>query len=216
LFALTALVTLACAAPPSTAAPLARPDDDLVALYESGLSLRAFVDIAEQRKELWEQNIERAVIPDDIASRAEALTGTWRLLVVAADWCLDSAHNIPALALLAETTGSLELRVVNAEAGAEVMEARKTVDGRPATPTIVILDDHGAEVGCWVERPARQREHYFANMKNAEEGSEERNAAVADFLGWYRENNGAAALGEVMTLLEAAMSGAHGCTVAGG
>jgi len=208
MFALSALLTFACVAPSSVPAPvIVHPDDDLVALYESGVSLRDFVDVAEQRKELWEQNIEGASIPADITERTEALESSRRLLVVAADWCLDSAWNIPALALLAEIHPGLELRVVNAEAGADVMDARHTPDGRPATPTVVILDEEGTEVGCWVERPARQRDFFEANVRNAEEGSDERDAAVSDFLGWYRDNNGAAALGEIVTLMETATVG---------
>ncbi|UCC24022.1 MAG: hypothetical protein JSU98_09805 [Gemmatimonadales bacterium] len=31
-------------------------------------------------------------------------------------------------------------------------------DGRPATPTVVILDEDGEEVGCWIERPVPQRD----------------------------------------------------------
>jgi len=216
-FVFTALLTLTCAGPGSILGPVVvQPDDELVALYETGVSLRDFVDVAERRKELWEQNIAAAAIPEGIATRAGQLRSSWRFLVVAADWCLDSAWTIPALALLAETIDALELRVVHADAGADVMEARKTSDGRPATPTVVILDDAGNEVGCWVERPAHQREFYLANLKGVEEGTDEHGAAVSEFLGWYGDNNGAAALGEIMTLLEAAEKGARGCVVGGG
>jgi hypothetical protein len=70
-------------------------------------------------------------------------------------------------------------------------------------------------VGCWIERPARQREFYLANMKSVDHDSDAYAAAVQDFLGWYAKDNGASALRELMSLLEKAAGGARGCVTPG-
>jgi len=178
----------------------------------------AWLSGVQTRRNVWEAQTAAARIPEDVARRVTALEGRgrWRLLVVAADWCLDSAHNLPPMARLSLYSDALDLRVVTpGQGGQAVMDARRTSDGRAATPTVVILDEEGTEVGCWIERPAHQRDFFLANMKGVEEGSDAWNVAVQRFLGWYREDNGASALRELVALLEAAADGARGCTPAG-
>ena len=82
------------------------------------------------------------------------MPGHWRLLVVAEAWCTDSANTIPYLARLVEQAPNVELRVVRSTTGRAVMEAHRTADGRPATPTIVVLDAGFHEAGSFVERPS--------------------------------------------------------------
>jgi hypothetical protein len=193
-------------------------DPQLEALWANGRTLEAFVADARQRKNVWEERVAEARIPRDVAERVAALEGRgpWRLLVVAADRCLDSAFNIPPMDRLALFSDALDLRVVTPEEGGRtVMEARPTSDGRAATPTVVILDERGDEVGCWIERPTRQRVFFLDLLKRAEEGSDAYNAAVQNFLGWYREDNGATTLRELVRLLEAAANGARGCVTPG-
>lgn len=217
-FVLSLALALSCAPAPGIPdpEPAVAPDPELVALWEKGRSLEAFVDEADQLQRLWQGNRERARIPEDVARRAHALEQSWRILVVAAAGCHDSANNIPPLARLALYSDNLELRVVTpGEGGQAVMDARKTPDGRAATPTVVILDGNGDEAGCWIERPARQHSFYLENLKGVERGSEPWRAAVQEFLGWYEEDNGAATLREVLEVLEAAENGARGCGAAG-
>lgn len=229
LLAATAILTCAGgAAPPTPVVPAApelaatvsrlaatAPDTAADTTLENGWAratgFQDWLEGIEARRELWEANVEKARITEDAVRRLDALEGEWRLLVVAADWCQDSAWNVPALARLAEYSDALELRVLDADRGAGIMEARPTPDGRAATPTVVILDPEGEEVGCWIERPARQRDVYLRRLKPAEEGTDAYREAVRDFLGWYAMDNGATALDEVVTLLEAAEAGARGC-----
>lgn len=189
---------------------------DLSALFAEGRTLTDFVAAAERRQNVWRENVARARIPADVAARADALRGRWRLLVVAADGCLDSAFSLPPMDRLAFYSDALELRVVAPDAGGqEIMEARRTPDGRAATPTVVILDESGAEAGCWIERPVHQRDFHQSRLKGVEQGSESYATAVAEFLDWYRDDNGATALRELMDLLEAAEAGARGCGLGG-
>lgn len=219
-FSLMILATLACGAQASS--PLlpshGLQDETLEALWTRGVGMDAWLSRLESRRDVWEAQAAAARLPEDVARRMTALEGrgSWRLLVVAADWCLDSAHNVPPMARLAQYSDALELRLVTpGQGGQAVMDARHTSDGRAATPTVVILDERGNEVGCWIERPEHQRDFYLANMRGVEEGSDAWNAAVQRFLGWYREDNGASALRELVSLLEAAADGAQGCEPAG-
>ena len=206
---LVAAALVTCLASPASQVST---DPALVALYEAGQSFADFVAGAEARQELWETNAAAATVPEDVAVRMARLDGSYRLLAVAAATCLDSAWSIPWMAALAEMAGNLDLRVVSPGAGGQdVMDARPTPDGRAATPTVVILDENGEDVGCWIERPARQREFYLANLKNADRQSEARRAALQDFLGWYQDDSGASALRELMDVLEAAEAGGAGC-----
>lgn len=219
MFALLAVTAMTCGSPaPAPAFVPSAPDAQLETLYRQGVPVEAFVAAAQRRKSVWEESVAAARLPADVAERMAALEGrgSWRLLVVAADWCLDSAFNVPPMDRLALFSDALELRVVTPETGGQaVMDARPTSDGRPATPTVVILDEAGNEVGCWIERPARQRDFYLASLKGVEEGSDAYNTALQDFLGWYRSDNGAATLRELLTLLEAAAAGAAGCGTPG-
>jgi hypothetical protein len=196
----------------SACTPGVQSDPELVALFESGQTFEEFVASATARQELWETNGAEATVPESVIWRMLELEGSYRFLVVAADGCQDSAWNIPFLAALAEIAPDLELRMVRpGEGGQAVMEARPTYDGRAATPTVVILDEAGVEVGCWIERPARQRDFYRDNLKNAERGSDAYREAVRDFLGWYAADRGETMLNEVLEILEAAEAGNGGC-----
>jgi hypothetical protein len=207
LFVAAAVVT--CLASPVSPVSIA---PDLVALYEAGQPFAEFVAGAEARQELWETNAAEATVPDDVAARVSRLDGRYRLLAVAAASCLDSAWSIPWMAALADMAGNIDLRVVSpGEGGQEVMDARLTPDGRAATPTVVVLNEGGEDVGCWIERPARQRDFYLANLKDADRQSDARRAALQDFLAWYQADSGASALRELMDVLEAAENGAGGC-----
>lgn len=231
-FALTALVcgSLAWGAgsPPAPApvspvlassgtAVAAAPDPELERLWDAGVPFETFLESVDARRALWETNTGRARLPEEVARRLDALAGRWRILVVTVPGCTDSAFTLPAFARAALYAEAVDLRIVRPDQGGQaVMDARPTSDGRAATPTVVILDEAGNEAGCWIERPAHQREAYLANLKGLERGSPAYNAAAEVFVAWYREDNGASALGELVTLLEAAAGGARGCVTPGG
>ena len=201
--ALPLLAGLAAACSP---APAAESPDDLRAHWEAGRTWEAFEEAAEARRDTWVRNRARARVPDDVARRAAALEGTWRLLVVAVDRCGDSAHTVPYLAALAASSPALDLRIVDPEAGRALMEARPTPDGRAATPTVVVLDEGFRDAGCWVERPTELQRWFLANPEGLDEDD-----LYARKYAWYEEDAGASTLRDVMDVLEAAAAGARIC-----
>jgi hypothetical protein len=158
--ALAALLALT----PVTTCPsgtIAGPDGTLRGLYEGGQSFDDFLAGANRRVELWHGNHQRSEEIDvALLERARAVPGTWRFLAIAVAGCSDSVSTIPFLARLVGMVEGLEMSIVDSRTGREIMESHRTPDGRPATPTVLLLDDGGhlrAEDG--VVRPGRRATH---------------------------------------------------------
>ena len=205
-----ALILAAATASPvcAPAAPLpllGSPDATLEELYESGRTFDDFLGEATSRKALWDKHYEEGEVPGDLLARANALPGSWRLLAVGEDWCSDSVNTIPFLALLAEAAPGIELRVIDSEKGAGIMESHLTPDGRSATPTVLVLDAEYREAGCWVERPSVLQA--WATRNKEELGNEFGPRKMA----WYRKDGGRSTLDEVVTVLEAAAERRPSC-----
>ena len=145
---LTALLLLTLATP-------VVPAPDYAELYSKGIPFADFLAKAASKQDEWRNRYRDATISPELIEKARALPGRHRLLVVAEDWCSDSAQSIPYLAKLVDAApDALEMRVIDSKAGRAVMEAHPTPDGRGATPTVVVLGADGALIGAWSERPA--------------------------------------------------------------
>lgn len=174
-------------------------------LYESGVPYGEFMAAAERRRETWQANYARAVVAPPLLKRA-ATVGPVRLLVVAEDWCGDSANTIPYLARLSEEVPNLSLRIIDSERGRAVMEAHRTPDGRAATPTVVALSESGSVLACWVERPGVLQTWYLEN-----EPKLGRDELLAQKYDWYDGDLGESTVRDLIELLEAARSGSTRC-----
>jgi hypothetical protein len=200
---------LRCDAPETaSAATAAAPatDSALVALYEGGETWEQFLARARARRAVWLRNAELGGLPADALATARALPGRWRLLVIAVDACSDSVNTIPFVAQLVAVAPQLEMRIISPDAGREVMARRRTPDGRPATPTVVLLDESGTEAGCWIERPAALQA--IAMDARAGGGTSE---FAANKQAWYDADAGVSTVREIVALLEKAAAGARGC-----
>lgn len=174
--------------------------DSLERLYERGRRFGEFLAAVRARRETWLANYAQATIPELSLARARAVPGRWHILVVADDWCDDSANTIPYLARLIDSVAGLELRVVSSQDGRWVMERHRTPDGRAATPTVVLLDSAGADMGCFVERPAALREWLSANRPRLGERELQQGWDA-----WRRMDAGQSTVRELVELLEAAV-----------
>lgn len=193
---------------PAVRAPasLVTADSTLYALYASGVDYRTFLADARARREQWVKNTNAAVVPADMVAVAQALPGHWRILVSAVDSCSDSVNTVPYLARLVELVPSLEMRIVLPAAGKPIMESHRTPDGRPATPTVVILDEAGNDVGCWVERPA-----FLQARAIAARGAGLLDQFVKEKQSLYDADAGASTVREVVAVLQAAAAGKPRC-----
>lgn len=207
---LTAIAPLPSCAPDVRAAGSAAvstpADSTLAALYASGVDYRAFLEAARARRDQWVQNTNASVVAPDVLATAQALPGRWRILVSAVDGCSDSVNTIPYIARLVELVPALEMRIVDPQAGKPIMESHRTPDGRAATPTVVILDAAGNDVGCWVERPAFIQTRAI-NARGA--GLMDQFAREKQSL--YDGDSGASTVREVVAVLQAAAAGTPRC-----
>lgn len=213
---LSPLLALALAAAPvgcdgGAAVPAAAPasvpvPDSLATLYDAGVEWAVFLEAVRARRQTWRDNYAVASVDASIVERLDRVPGRWRFLVVAIDACGDSAHTIPYLARLVEASDRLEMRVVSPADGAWVMESHRTADGRAATPTVVLLDESGAERGCWVERPYPLRQVLEDQRAGTIPGS-----FIEVITAWRAEDRGRSTFEDMTALLEAAAAGASRC-----
>lgn len=180
-------------------------DSTLEAQYASGAPFDQFLADARARRAAWVHNWEASLVPDDVLARARSLPGRWRLLVIAVDSCSDSVNTIPYLARLAFLDPLIEMRIISPDAARALMAARPTPDGRPATPTVIILDESGQEVGSWIERPSALQ---TLAMAARAEGTLDR--FLSGKQAWYDADAGASTVREVVELIaHAASAGAR-------
>lgn len=181
-------------------------DPKLEALYEQGQTYTQFRDTAKKRRVAWRENYTNARVPEALLARVAAVPGAWRLLVVAEDWCGDSANTIPYVAKLVDRASNLEMRIIRSKAGRKIMETHRTPDGRAATPTVLLLDAAFDEVGCWIERPFELQEWFLASRPTLEEDT-----LLEQKYAWYDEDQGQQTLEEIVRIIEAAAVGERVC-----
>jgi len=175
-------------------APGQRPID-VERLFESGKSWPQFLSGVVAQRELWMKTEAAVAVPPDVVERARNARRGLQLLVVAEDWCPDSAYSVPYIARLAQSAG-IPLRIVGREAGEPVMRAHLTADGRPVTPTVVVLRD-GRDDGAWVERPA-ELQRLFLSMSTDPESAKRFSQRHL----WYESDGGLTVLKEVLAVIE--------------
>jgi hypothetical protein len=190
--------------PPPDPEPL--PPEVIAPLWETGVSFPAFLDAVEARENLWNSGWSEGGLSEVNLRRTKAVTGQWRLLVVAEDWCGDSAANIPYVAQLAAAMENVELRIVDSDVGEQVLASHPTPDGRAATPTVLLLDPDGRESGCWIERPARLQAWYQANK-----GSLSRDDLYARVWEYYGAAGGDDTVAEILDMMVRAEAGVTVC-----
>ena len=181
-------------------------DSTLLTIFGKGKTFADFVAQATARREGWLRLQQDAVVRPELLTRARAVGGTWQLLVVARDGCGDSMNSVPYAARLADSVPGLSLRIVSPADGQAAASTHRTDDGRMATPTFVLLDSAGADVGCLVELPAPLRQ--WTNKARGKVSDDSLHAYRSTF---YSKDAGQSVSTELVELLEAARSGAPKC-----
>lgn len=194
----------ACAVPGGAAAAVT--DSMLLALHGAGQTFADFVAAAKARREGWLGLADTARVSDALIARARQVGGSWKLLVVAVDACGDSMNTVPWLARLAQEVPGIDLRIVLPAAGRPVQESFRSLDGRTATPTFVLLDAEGVERGCIVEQPRPLRDWARANR-----GVVSLDSLHVGIRAFYAANKGEAIVTEAIEMLEAAKAGQRHC-----
>jgi hypothetical protein len=164
-------------------------------VVEPGVPFDAFLLTVTRLQNLWSRQDGVQQIPEQLTSRLKEVGHGLRILVVAEDWCVDSANTVPLLARLAGAAG-VDLRILHRQQAQSLLDAHRTRDGRTATPLVVMLRD-GRDAGAWVERPAALRDA-FARMLTSDAAAE----IAAHRQAWYDADHGRSALTEIVELAE--------------
>lgn len=181
-------------------------DSTLLALHGSGQTFADFLAATKARRAGWLGLADSARVSDALLTRARQVGGNWKLLVVAVDACGDSMNTVPWLARLAQEVPGIDLRIVLPAAGRPVQESFRSLDGRTATPTFVLLDAEGRERGCIVEQPRPLRDWARANR-----GVVSLDSLHVGIRAFYAANKGEAIVTEAIEMLEAAKAGQRHC-----
>jgi len=107
-------------------------------LFEAGATWDHFLDRVDRQRELWLRTSSEATVSTEMVERVRRVGRDLQLLVVAEDWCPDSAYSVPYVARLA-ALAQVPMRVVDRATGEPAMRAHRTPDGRTATPTVVLF-----------------------------------------------------------------------------
>jgi hypothetical protein len=170
---------------------LASPSD---ALFERGETFHTFVAHVQSQRKLWLRNSGQVASPGFVARLAHVRQHL-RFLVIAEDWCVDSANTVPYLAELA-ASAHVPLRILDRNSSSAVMDRHRTGDGRMVTPLVVLLRGD-VDAAAWVERPAPVQQ-WFRSMAT-DPASADRFARRQQ---WYDRDRGRTMLDEIVTLAE--------------
>jgi hypothetical protein len=164
-------------------------------LFERAKTWQQFLTGVSAQRELWMKTESTVTVPPDFIERAQKASRGLQLLVVAEDWCPDSAYSVPYIARLAQSA-SMPLRILDRAAGEPLMRAHPTPDGRTVTPTVVMWRN-GRDVGAWVERPA-ELQQMFLSMSTSPENAQRFSQRHL----WYESDGGRTVLKEVLAIIE--------------
>jgi len=165
---------------------------DLEQLWAEAETFAAFLARVTSQPTLWEGVYRTASVPGWAVAAFGSLPNGLRMLVLNADWCLDSANTLPVLARLAEVVPGVELRLLERDAHLDVMD-RYLTGGARSIPLAILLDRDLEPLGRWGPRPAQLQAWVLAHKESvpaAERYKEERK--------WYARDKGETTLREIL------------------
>lgn len=165
---------------------------DYAALWAEGEPFDRFLGRVTKLQSLWEGSARGATIPPWAVEKFRQLPGGLRLLVLNADWCLDSASEVPTLARLAEVVPGVEMRVLDRDQYPQVMDQYLT-NGSRSIPLAILLDRQFRPIGRWGPRPKELQDFVLAHY----EKDMSKEAIHLEIRRWYVGDRGNAMLREL-------------------
>lgn len=178
--------------------------------FAAGLPFADMAAASAEHGPLFTAQRDRAPVPDDLVARVEALPGTWHLLAISEDWCIDSQSSIPVIAAFVDRVANLDLRIVGRDANPELIDVHLTNGTSRAIPVVILLDDDYVERAWWGPRPTAVQTLATTAWKALEKP--ERNREIRR---WYAINRGRMILDEIVALVERAAASQPASAIAG-
>jgi thiol-disulfide isomerase/thioredoxin len=170
---------------------------DFAATWEQAEPFSRFLEHVTKLQSLWEGGTRNAKVPEWAMEKFSALPNGLRMLVINADWCLDSASAVPILACLAESVPGVELRVLDRDSNLEIMDQYLT-NGTRSIPLVILLDRDFRELGRWGPRPVELQEFVRPNLERMS-----KEAIHLEIRKWYVADRGNAMLREMLEAVRA-------------
>jgi len=167
------------------------------ARYAAAPTFEQMLAGATKNQDLWASIRDRAGVSDEAVARVEALGGYLHLLVVSADWCIDSLSLVPYLDELARRASNLDLRIIDRDQNLDVIDAHLSPLGQRAIPAVIVYDEQFEERGWWGSRPKALQE-----FLDGEARSLPKDELVKAKRRWYAIDRGKSAIEEMVQLLE--------------
>lgn len=171
------------------------------ARYAAAPTFAQMLASATRNVDLWSSIRARATVDDSAVRRVEQLGGRWHLLVISADWCIDSVSLVPYLDALAARAPNLDVRIVDRDENLDLMDAHLSPTGKRAIPVVVVYDERFEERGTWGSRPKALQE--FLDTAAQTLPKDELPKAKRR---WYAVDRGRSTVEEIVALLEHAAS----------
>ena len=164
--------------------------------WDTALTFQQFVDASSAHHALWVGVHRLAKVPTWAIGAAHGLTGKYRLVVLAEDWCGDASNIVPVIAKFVEQVGNIELRILRRDEHPDVMDRYLTGEAR-AIPIVIVLNEQMEELGHWGPRP-HALQHWVAEQRAAGRDKKE---MYPDIRRWYAKDHGETTLHELLEIL---------------
>lgn len=121
--------------------------------FAQGMTYAEYKAQMTRNRERLEENEALAVLdPADVAYFRD-LPRPINALVLAEDWCGDVLNNVPVLALLAEASGKINLRIFLRDQNLDIMDLYLKEGKYRSIPVVALFDADFQPIGHWIERP---------------------------------------------------------------
>ena len=160
--------------------------------WEVATPYQEFVQGVTNYETLWQGLYKRARIPDWAFAQAGERCHDTHFLVIAADWCWDAAVSLPILARLGDETGCFDIRVIDREAHADLMDCYSQSD-KDLIPVVIGMDGDLHEHGHWGPQPSVLRPWARASKQVMEKAD-----FYKEMRKWHVRDKGESILREVL------------------
>jgi hypothetical protein len=166
--------------------------------FAAGRDFDAFLEAAQEHREMWHAIAGRTALDDTSQQRAQAISQPLRLVALADDWCGDAINTLPVAARIAEAAPGVELRIVPRDDWPELMD-RHLTNGARSIPIVAIVDAAGTCLGAWGPRPAVLQQCFEETGRAMEFDDRHR-----ELRRWYAQDRGVSTAHGLLDLLEVA------------